>query len=156
MAPIMGEAAARAARPCRLFTEVWTHLCAWDVSWLAQPSRGSNASRHERTAPTKMFGSMSGAETTRRFLIRRVRRVRRVRSSSRASDAPRQKCVPNPNAACGLGVRRMSKVYGSSKTASSRFADGRSEEHTSELQSRRDLVCRLLLEKKNKKRKQDI
>src|SRR5438874_12751381 len=29
--------------------------------------------------------------------------------------------------------------------------DGRSEEHTSELQSRRDLVCRLLLEKKNKK-----
>src|SRR5690349_22819542 len=29
----------------------------------------------------------------------------------------------------------------------------RSEEHTSELQSRRDLVCRLLLEKKKKKRK---
>src|SRR5438874_9945552 len=27
-------------------------------------------------------------------------------------------------------------------------AQGRSEEHTSELQSRRDLVCRLLLEKK--------
>src|SRR5690349_24248185 len=35
-----------------------------------------------------------------------------------------------------------------------RVADGvlaqRSEEHTSELQSRRDLVCRLLLEKKKK------
>src|SRR6266403_6128188 len=30
-------------------------------------------------------------------------------------------------------------------------ARGRSEEHTSELQSRRDLVCRLLLEKKKKK-----
>src|SRR5690349_23553471 len=29
-------------------------------------------------------------------------------------------------------------------------AAGRSEEHTSELQSRRDLVCRLLLEKKKK------
>src|SRR5438874_9820203 len=28
-------------------------------------------------------------------------------------------------------------------------AETRSEEHTSELQSRRDLVCRLLLEKKN-------
>src|SRR6266496_6034655 len=28
---------------------------------------------------------------------------------------------------------------------------GRSEEHTSELQSRRELVCRLLLEKKKKK-----
>src|SRR5690349_823188 len=30
----------------------------------------------------------------------------------------------------------------------------RSEEHTSELQSRRDLVCRLLLEKKKKKTNQ--
>ena len=29
----------------------------------------------------------------------------------------------------------------------------RSEEHTSELQSRFDLVCRLLLEKKNKQKK---
>src|SRR5438105_8490555 len=32
----------------------------------------------------------------------------------------------------------------------------RSEEHTSELQSRVDLVCRLLLEKKKKKRKNNI
>src|SRR5690349_25112223 len=31
--------------------------------------------------------------------------------------------------------------------------DWRSEEHTSELQSRRDLVCRLLLEKKKKTKK---
>src|SRR5690349_22714321 len=31
------------------------------------------------------------------------------------------------------------------------FDEDRSEEHTSELQSRRDLVCRLLLEKKKKK-----
>src|SRR2546421_7301485 len=35
----------------------------------------------------------------------------------------------------------------------SRTASPRSEEHTSELQSRSDLVCRLLLEKKKKKRK---
>src|SRR3712207_7010459 len=33
---------------------------------------------------------------------------------------------------------------------SSRLANARSEEHTSELQSRQYLVCRLLLEKKNK------
>ena len=32
----------------------------------------------------------------------------------------------------------------------------RSEEHTSELQSRRNLVCRLLLEKKKKINKQNI
>src|SRR6266496_1559695 len=34
--------------------------------------------------------------------------------------------------------------------------DGRSEEHTSELQSRRDLVCRLLLEKKKKKKNRNF
>ena len=36
-------------------------------------------------------------------------------------------------------------------TYSLRVYDFRSEEHTSELQSRRNLVCRLLLEKKNNK-----
>src|SRR5204862_7196493 len=35
-------------------------------------------------------------------------------------------------------------------------SQARSEEHTSELQSRRDLVCRLLLEKKKKKNKNTI
>src|SRR5690349_25147203 len=41
-----------------------------------------------------------------------------------------------------------------SLTQQSRSGDGlRSEEHTSELQSRRDLVCRLLLEKKKKKKR---
>src|SRR2546421_6940663 len=36
------------------------------------------------------------------------------------------------------------------------LSGGRSEEHTSELQSRSDLVCRLLLEKKKKKNKKNI
>src|SRR5438874_6276092 len=35
------------------------------------------------------------------------------------------------------------------RASSDQAARRRSEEHTSELQSRRDLVCRLLLEKKN-------
>src|SRR5207302_11300284 len=35
-------------------------------------------------------------------------------------------------------------------------ASARSEEHTSELQSRENLVCRLLLEKKKKKKKTNI
>src|SRR5207247_9626840 len=37
-------------------------------------------------------------------------------------------------------------------TSAYTFGPSRSEEHTSELQSRVDLVCRLLLEKKKKKR----
>src|SRR6266496_5876298 len=40
----------------------------------------------------------------------------------------------------------------STSAKSSAVQKPRSEEHTSELQSRRDLVCRLLLEKKKKKR----
>src|SRR2546422_4767351 len=36
------------------------------------------------------------------------------------------------------------------------FAEHRSEEHTSELQSRLHLVCRLLLEKKKKKKEKRI
>src|SRR5690349_24262410 len=48
--------------------------------------------------------------------------------------------------ACG-SVMRSSREPA---TSSSYRADPRSEEHTSELQSRRDLVCRLLLEKKKK------
>src|SRR5690554_6997344 len=38
----------------------------------------------------------------------------------------------------------------------SHFDNNRSEEHTSELQSRPHLVCRLLLEKKKKKKKQKM
>src|SRR5438034_2539015 len=39
--------------------------------------------------------------------------------------------------------------------ARARSPTGRSEEHTSELQSHSDLVCRLLLEKKKKQKKPD-
>src|SRR5437773_9614425 len=41
----------------------------------------------------------------------------------------------------------------SSGVARTCFGSSRSEEHTSELQSHHDLVCRLLLEKKKKKTK---
>src|SRR5438874_6576520 len=47
---------------------------------------------------------------------------------------------------------------GSSSVVGFRLQEGklkRSEEHTSELQSRRDLVCRLLLEKKKTKKQKD-
>src|SRR5437868_12067686 len=44
---------------------------------------------------------------------------------------------------------RVGPVAASSRSSAPSFADDRrSEEHTSELQSRFDLVCRLLLEKK--------
>src|SRR5690625_6898587 len=48
------------------------------------------------------------------------------------------------------GPSRISPLYGNFYSAY--FTGIRSEEHTSELQSRGHLVCRLLLEKKNIKR----
>src|SRR5690349_21911988 len=52
-----------------------------------------------------------------------------------------------------LAARRCGCARGWTRAADFGADDGsrRSEEHTSELQSRRDLVCRLLLEKKKNK-----
>src|SRR5690349_22704758 len=57
-----------------------------------------------------------------------------------AARLPRRDPIPSPANRPGRARRRYS--------ASSHPRSTRSEEHTSELQSRRDLVCRLLLEKK--------
>src|SRR5690606_2482111 len=48
------------------------------------------------------------------------------------------------------GVIGLAQLYAGRGKRLSWFLDVRSEEHTSELQSRENLVCRLLLEKKNK------
>src|SRR2546421_7446249 len=50
--------------------------------------------------------------------------------------------------AAGVEARRSTAPVRDTRAA----VETRSEEHTSELQSRSDLVCRLLLEKKKKKR----
>src|SRR2546430_10368515 len=51
--------------------------------------------------------------------------------------------------ACRLCLRRTHRVR--ARARPERAARPRSEEHTSELQSQSNLVCRLLLEKKKKK-----
>src|SRR5207249_11412443 len=53
----------------------------------------------------------------------------------------------------GGGPKRSPELYDLSKNGCETFPPGRSEEHTSELQSRFDLVCRLLLEKKKHRKK---
>src|SRR5947207_8405002 len=62
--------------------------------------------------------------------------------------------VRGKNTGNGVGVEGFSAngigVFGdNSGVQPAENADARSEEHTSELQSHSDLVCRLLLEKKN-------
>src|SRR5690349_24505828 len=69
------------------------------------------------------------------------------RSSARAATSP-SSCEPNDSAA----IARPGHASRTPRRVLTSASSQRSEEHTSELQSRRDLVCRLLLEKKKKKR----
>src|SRR5204863_6930310 len=54
---------------------------------------------------------------------------------------------------CKQAIEQYQQVAAQTYAEASFEMNARSEEHTSELQSRRDLVCRLLLEKKKKKKK---
>src|SRR3712207_7856464 len=56
-----------------------------------------------------------------------------------------------PSAGGGAGVRAETPEEFTNAGARGRAEEVRSEEHTSELQSRQYLVCRLLLEKKKKR-----
>src|SRR3712207_7808875 len=86
---------------------------------------------------TTLFRSRQGAPGRRRRLVRPRRGVRRG-----------DEAVPQgPDAA--LSVRGAGQG-GRPPAAGRRAPVRRSEEHTSELQSRQYLVCRLLLEKKKK------
>src|SRR5207249_12317718 len=70
----------------------------------------------------------------------------RSHPNSSSSRSPPGWCnATTPSTRCSGGSRVGSKASRSSSTPCS---PRRSEEHTSELQSRFDLVCRLLLEKK--------
>src|SRR5436190_6207829 len=62
---------------------------------------------------------------------------------SRPSSAAPQKPLAGPDSIIVIGISRV-------------FSTERSEEHTSELQSHSDLVCRLLLEKKKQTKQPDM
>src|SRR5438034_5997386 len=83
---------------------------------------------------------------------------RRRRVSHPSIHLPRSVYLPSMNTALPAASRLCLGAKNSSDAASARpptraaARSTRSEEHTSELQSHSDLVCRLLLEKKNKKK----
>jgi len=74
--------------------------------------------------PTKLERTRSGgpASSTCFSLSRSCAKAQR--SSSFARCAPRQTCSPRPKPMCSFGIRSMRKRNGSSKTSSSRFAEG--------------------------------
>src|SRR5687768_18349652 len=75
-------------------------------------------------------------------------RERPVRQSSSRLFEGRQTHTHSTRRVAVGRLRRCTRAIG-------KVAGGRSEEHTSELQSRLHLVCRLLLEKKKKKKKRE-
>src|SRR3712207_8109771 len=77
----------------------------------------------------------------------------RSRRSSRPSRSPCPRPGSSPSRPVSRpGARSSAPTASSPPSPSTRAATARSEEHTSELQSRQYIVCRLLLEKKNKDR----
>src|SRR3989475_7741629 len=61
-----------------------------------------------------------------------------------------QPCRCHVKSPCGLTAQGLFSCAGDAQFVSVRASPRRSEEHTSELQSQSNLVCRLLLEKKKK------
>src|SRR5699024_11906358 len=83
----------------------------------------------------------------------RFRCVKKVRGERRCDIARKERTKSKVCAVAEFILQNLKKRKGVRKfmTKDGRFKINlRSEEHTSELQSRFDLVCRLLLEKKNK------
>ncbi len=117
--------------------------CSRRCSGRARHSDGS-LGRELSSAPTRSrrrTRTAASAARARRELesgIRRSSSSNITRISRRASDAPRQKCVPKPNATWWLCSRATSNVSGSSKTRSSRFADA---VHQQDLVARRDRLA---------------
>src|SRR5688572_31241887 len=74
------------------------------------------------------------------------------RSVGRADPRPRRQARAD-RGRCGSATDVARRGLRGRRPKVPRGDDHRSEEHTSELQSQSNLVCRLLLEKKKKKRK---
>src|SRR5437762_8416751 len=89
---------------------------------------------------TTLFRSSLSAE-------QQTRSVPAATESARSGSSPMGIAAPEPRSSISATPR-------SRASSASSDSSGRSEEHTSELQSPMYLVCRLLLEKKKKEQKQ--
>src|SRR6267378_4263777 len=94
-------------------------------------------------------GKRSEVRRTRQIIAAEIERCAISIPPAGTPMPPAMSGTPRSSKRSGPSSRRV--TWSRSSIFSRRFPYGhRSEEHTSELQSRRDLVCRLLLEKKKK------
>src|SRR6266403_486044 len=126
------------------------------TSGTTQPSSIATPSPAATTThPIVRFIEFPPRRQRRRVAIQSDRlRQSRHRTGTVASDRRNELAgtAARPAAAAGAWCdRRWLPPARAARGCAPRRTPARSEEHTSELQSRRDLVCRLLLEKKKKK-----
>src|SRR5215217_6572271 len=114
---------------------------------ISERSSRSMSRSWTRSPPITRLTSHSVMFMRRRSLSSRMRRFGLVASASTASSVKRGASTTSTN--CSRSAAASSRSTGRLKQMTPPNAD-RSEEHTSELQSRQYLVCRLLLEKKKK------
>src|SRR5690242_21519714 len=82
-----------------------------------------------------LFSAITAARSDRGIAVQEMAAVRRLKRNKKRTT-----------------TTRMPPITNDSRTLCSAMPMKRSEEHTSELQSHVNLVCRLLLEKKKKKK----
>src|SRR6266496_5773351 len=136
-------------------------LAATDLLELADPAFRAELEEFLRLAGLSGQPRLSYAAMVRRaalaLLAGRLAEAQRVIRRGACGRVRRQAPGPAPvrSAAALRRSRRGVRCPVTFRGAVEHHLGMRSEEHTSELQSRRDLVCRLLLEKK-KKQKKDV
>src|SRR5207249_6108458 len=114
---------------------------------------GHGLSEHELSEIRMLIEERTGIcfdESRERFFSTRVREHLRAKGLERGTDLLR--CVRKSNVEYEALLEGLLTQETRAAPRIPRWTCARSEEHTSELQSRFDLVCRLLLEKK----KEDI
>src|SRR5207302_10782304 len=107
--------------------------------------------RRSAVPPRYHLSIFSGPRSPRLLPPFPTRRSSDLDAERASHSKPRAACDSSPVRACS--TKHSARASTPNRCASGRWTDGlaaRSEEHTSELQSRENLVCRLLLEKKNK------
>src|SRR6267378_8079483 len=147
------EARLAARRAVRAWNRAWTQLPIGTQGRTRGWSNKSVQSAPRAPAqPARVLAPRSGV-LRRCASVSRRRRLYTERPTL-AVPGPEQKCE---EAECQDGDtehdHRNLRGGENEDPSRERHQCRRSEEHTSELQSRRDLVCRLLLEKKKKKKK---
>src|SRR3712207_8983097 len=102
---------------------------------------------------TAFSGGCRHSPTTSRILVSRGGSVENLNVCVRHGCTPKR-CQIRAMVVCEMGVPSPASAEASSRedqwVTPKAVGGSRSEEHTSELQSRQYLVCRLLLEKKKK------